>query len=380
MFNKLKILAKFYLPNLRRRKNAALALLTVCVISLLALFSTLKTVSIVDGSNIYKIKTFRTEPAEILKIAGIEYSEFDEITTEKNQKGTIINLARAFPVTITVGDESKTVNLTKGTVATALSAAGVVIDDDDIINMDINQKLTGQTFIDVIKIDYIFETTEETVPFKTETVYSASLEKGKKDYAEGESGIKLVTYRKKLVNGEIAETDKVEETIIKPAVNAKTIIGTKTSNSSKNTTQNTPKQTVAKTDSTPKAVTDSSKIKCISTLVPEKPIELDATGRPVKYKTLLKGKATAYTASEGSVCATGVKPRPGYVAVNPKIIPYGTKLFIRTADGSYIYGYAIAADTGGFAKKNNYIVDLYFNTHGECINFGVRNVEVYILD
>lgn len=373
MHNWLKILAKFDLSKLRRRKNAVLMLLIVSAITLLVLFSTLKTVSITDGANVYKIKTFQSEPAAILKSAGIEYSEFDEISAEKKGRGTIINLARAFPVTITVGGESKTVNLTKGTVATALSAAGIVVDDDDIINMDINQELTGQTFIDIIKIDYVFETTEEAVPFETETVYSASLEKGKKDYTEGQTGLKLVTYRKKLVNGNITDTEKVEATLIKPAVNAKTIIGTKTTTSNKKTTQSSSKETS-------KDVTDSSKIKCISTLVPEKPIELDASGRPVKYKTLLKGKATAYTANEGAVCATGVKPRPGYVAVNPKIIPYGTKLFIRTADGSYIYGYAIAADTGGFIKNKNHIVDLYFNTRGECINFGVRNVEVYILN
>lgn len=68
----------------------------------------------------------------------------------------------------------------------------------------------------------------------------------------------------------------------------------------------------------------------------------------------------------------------GRVAVDPRVIPLGTRMYIETADGSLIYGYAVAADTGGAIKGN--IVDLYFNTYQECVNFGRRAVKVYILD
>jgi 3D (Asp-Asp-Asp) domain-containing protein len=55
-------------------------------------------------------------------------------------------------------------------------------------------------------------------------------------------------------------------------------------------------------------------------------------------------------------------------------------MYIVSADGKYTYGYAIAADTGGFAKRNPYMVDLYFNTESACINFGIRNVKIYVLE
>ena len=41
----------------------------------------------------------------------------------------------------------------------------------------------------------------------------------------------------------------------------------------------------------------------------------------------------------------------GNVAVDPRIIPYGSKLFIMSADGKYVYGYGIACDTGGSVRK-----------------------------
>ena len=93
----------------------------------------------------------------------------------------------------------------------------------------------------------------------------------------------------------------------------------------------------------------------------------------------MTSRATAYTYT-GHNCATGVAPQPGYIAVNPNVIPYGTKMYIKTADGSVIYGYAVAADTGGFIKNHPTGVDLFMATRSECVSFGVRNVEIYILE
>ena len=55
-------------------------------------------------------------------------------------------------------------------------------------------------------------------------------------------------------------------------------------------------------------------------------------------------------------------------------------MYIKTADGSVIYGYAVAADTGGFVKNHPTGVDLFMSTRSACVNFGVRNVEIYILE
>ena len=67
----------------------------------------------------------------------------------------------------------------------------------------------------------------------------------------------------------------------------------------------------------------------------------------------------------------------GVIAVDPRVIPLGTKLYIETTDGSYTYGYSIAADTGGAIKGNK--VDLFFPSHGEALQFGRKTVNVYIM-
>jgi len=70
----------------------------------------------------------------------------------------------------------------------------------------------------------------------------------------------------------------------------------------------------------------------------------------------------------------------GYVAVNPRIIPYGTRLYIVSTDGRYNYGYCIAADTGGFIYWNNApVVDLFMNSESQCEAFGRRQVRIYVL-
>ena len=68
----------------------------------------------------------------------------------------------------------------------------------------------------------------------------------------------------------------------------------------------------------------------------------------------------------------------GTIAVDPTVIPYYTKMFIQTSNGSRVYGMGTALDCGGAIKGN--IVDLWFPTKADCYSWGRRNVTVYILD
>lgn len=91
----------------------------------------------------------------------------------------------------------------------------------------------------------------------------------------------------------------------------------------------------------------------------------------------MRMKATAYDPSLGGTgksgrTATGLRAGHGVVAVDPRVIPLGTKLYVEG------YGFCIAGDTGGSIKGNR--IDLGFNTYGEAKRFGRRTVTVYILD
>ena len=67
----------------------------------------------------------------------------------------------------------------------------------------------------------------------------------------------------------------------------------------------------------------------------------------------------------------------GTIAVDPTVIPYYTKMFIQTTNGSRVYGMGTALDCGGAIKRDK--MDLYFPTYEECIEFGRRRCTIYFL-
>lgn len=91
----------------------------------------------------------------------------------------------------------------------------------------------------------------------------------------------------------------------------------------------------------------------------------------LKVQKVISMEATAYTFT-GYQTATGVNPREGIIAVDPRVIPLGSQVYVEG------YGYAIAADTGGLIKGN--IIDVFFPNLQRCISWGRRPVKVYILD
>lgn len=104
------------------------------------------------------------------------------------------------------------------------------------------------------------------------------------------------------------------------------------------------------------------------------------SGQALPYSRALTVKATAYTTERQSwkLTATGTTARVGAIAVDPKVIPYGTRMYIQSADGSIVYGVATAEDCGGAIKGNK--IDLFFDSYDACIQFGVRTCTVYILE
>lgn len=93
-----------------------------------------------------------------------------------------------------------------------------------------------------------------------------------------------------------------------------------------------------------------------------------------RYTKKIYGEATAYTWGGGASGHTsiGLWPRRGIVAVDPRVIPYHTKLFIPG------YGMAIAGDTGGAIVGTR--IDLFMDSLHECFQWGRRGVEIYILE
>ena len=355
IFNWLKVHRRVYISCL------SILLATSIVFAAWLNFS-IYTVNVFDGETTYTVHTLNNNVTAVFSRLALKSNNYDIKNTTVKGRTTLVEIEYNFPVFITVGDNTSTITFTGGTVSDALTLAGFTIDEFDFVEPAPETVLTETTYIDYTDINYVNSTYTEVIHYKTETEYSDSLEKGKtKTLQKGSEGLREVTLSEKFVNGESVEKTVTDTKVLTAAVNAKKIVGTKVTE---------------KTN--PAVATYSSAIKAISTLTPDADIALDANGNPINYKSKMTCRATAYTYT-GSNCATGVAPRPGYIAVNPKVIPYGTKLYIKSADGSVIYGYAVAADTGGFVKKHPNGIDLFMPTQSACSSFGVRNMEVYIL-
>ena len=90
--------------------------------------------------------------------------------------------------------------------------------------------------------------------------------------------------------------------------------------------------------------------------------------------------ATAYTQYDDgcdSITATQTPVKWGVVAVDPAVVPYGTRMFIMDEDGGFIYGLGTAEDCGtGIDGKR---LDLFMHTLSEAFSYGRRSVTVYFL-
>lgn len=332
----------------RRVRIGGMALFTaLTIVAVTLLGCPIHTVEIFDGQRFYNLNKMYSNSGFAVGTAN----------SEADKAEAVAKIPVAYPVYVTCGDKTITVDFVNGTVADALELAGYTADKDDFVEPALNTVITDTVYIDYADIDYVSGTYTETVAYTTKTVYSSEKAKGySKLTQKGVNGKNEVSYTEKLVNG-VSQGKTVTATkVLTEPTQAVKVVGTK--------------KTTVKT---------SADVNDISTLTPKKAIQLDSKGNPVNYKSKMTVRATAYTYT-GNNCATGVAPQPGYIAVNPKVIPYGTKMYIKSPDGKIIYGYAVAADTGGFIRNHPTGIDLFMTTESACTNFGVRNMEIYILE
>ncbi len=345
--------------NSRQMRVSCMAVMTALTIAVVTLLgNSIYTVNIFDGENTYTVRTLSNNVTKVLSNVNLKSSSYNIERTKVEGRTTSIEILYTFPVFITCGENTTEISFTEGTVGDALEIAGFTVDEYDFVEPSVDTEIKETVYIDYTDISYVNGTYTETIPYSTKTVYSSSVLKGETSLKAGTNGVKEVSFTEKFVNGVSVEKTVTGTNVLSEPVNAVKTVGTK---------------------DVVKAVKTSADVKSISVLSPSKAIELDKNGNPIKYKSKMTVRATAYTYT-GNNCATGVAPKPGYIAVNPNVIPYGTKLYIKSPDGSITYGYAVAADTGGFIKNHPTGIDLFMTSRSACRNFGVRSMEVYILE
>lgn len=278
---------------------------------------------------------------EVLNRTGITLAENQSVTPSLNTVITgdmNIYVYNSKNIKLTTNGTEMTVKAPEGTVENALNILGYEITDDDILNVDKNAQIEDDMKITLKKVTYVDEKSTEKISYKTVEKDSDDIMTGESEVSQkGVDGEKEVTKRCKYIDGKYDSTKVIDEKVTKEPVDKIVLNGTK-----RGTTT-------------------------------------DTSGAPVSYSYMVSGSGTAYTAAPGALTATGVPVYEGGVAVNPAIIPYGSKLYIEAADGSHVYGYATAIDTGGALMDGSAIVDLFYFSYDDCVSFGRRDVNVYVL-
>lgn len=340
---------------LRFAKTSTFVILLYAILAS-TIFSTavlnLHVVQVTGSSGTRTVYTFASDPRAILQQSGIHLSQNDQVafTGIHHQYGHITVLP-AFPVQVTADGKTQKVMVATGTVADVLKKAGVQLGENDVINVKPKQAVARGMGIQVTRVRFATSVVQNSIPFQSQAISDASLTQGVRNVLKaGQNGVETVTLRLKYVDGKLTEQTETNRAVV-PPVNEQVAVGTAS-------TQSTQSPTKSAKSTTANSASD---------------------GIPA-YSKVLTGVATAYTQAQGSMTATGREVAKGLVAVDPRKIPYGTKLYIASPDGSYVYGYAVAADTGGFVNNGSGVLtDLFMPTEAQCEAFGRKTVNIYVL-
>ena len=304
----------------------------------------------VDGRTREAVAHFGDTVGEVLRGAGIRLGPVDTVNvplTSAAKTGVTVRVTRNEIVTVSADGTQTQVVVPVGTQPQqTVRAAGVRLGSSDAVAAQ-NGVLAVQ------RVTYKDFTTTEQIPYDTTTKDDSTLPQGQtQEQTAGENGQKQIVSRTKYVNGKPTETQVVSSTVVRQPVTRVVLNGTQV-------------------PQTPSSEADSS-------AAGSSAASAGSSANGLSYSQVLSGECTAYTG--GGTCANGMAAAVGRVAVNPAVIPYGTRLYIASADGSYVYGYAIAADTGGFVSSSSTMVDLYMNSESECAAFGRRVMNIYVLN
>ena len=304
-----------------------------------------------DAKTIPVVMHYGDTVADALAKANITLGSHDTVTPDKTARVSdrmAVTVTRRCLFNVIADGKTTRAVVEQGTISRALSEAGVKLGADDITDKGLTAQVTENMTVQIGRVTYNDVTSTEAVAYDTVTQKDSSMDAGtKKVVTQGQNGVKTIVTRQKLCDGKLAESDVISSQITQQPVSQVVSVGTRSLGRA---------FASVGTDGT----------------------VIDQNGNRVSYRKVFTGSCTAY--SGGYRTASGLIPSYGRVAVNPNVIPYGTKLYICSPNGSFVYGYAIAADTGGAAMAGDIIADLYYSSNDICNSFGRRTMSVYVLN
>ena len=298
-----------------------------------------KKVKVTIGNEKKTVWTTADTVAQLLTEQSVSVNEFDKVyprSEAKIKKGMNITFQRAFPLSLVDGGIEKKAWSTSTTVADFLVQQGITLNQLDRVEPNDENIVKENDVINVIRVEKVTDVVEEPVDFAVVTQKDASLAKGtQKVLNEGQKGLVAKKFEVILENGKEVIRNLINETII---------------------------------------AQKQDKIVAVGTMALAQQVSRGkATGKEFYVR------ATAYTAfcnGCSGITATGINlrtnPNMKVIAVDPSIIPLGTKVYVEG------YGYAIAADKGSAIK--GYKIDVFIPSKTDAFKWGNRKVKIQILE
>lgn len=327
-------------------------------VSLLSVVCAFVVVSITSMTNAVYVTTpkgrtldflMSSQPEEILDSVGLSSVSPSELSVVgESSKFIEMEIIEPKQVSITADGTTSSYEVENGmTVGDLLYQEDIKFDGDDLLEPSAEKPLENGDEIVLKRVEFEEYTEDEVIPFETVYKNTSLLKVGyNKCIQDGENGLLQKTYMQRTVDGKAEDTKLLGEQVLQKPVKQTILVG---------------------------AVTPVSDM--------DFDLELDENGKPLHYKQVLPQQvATGYSARSGAKTASGRYAMPGHVAVDPRDIPYGSKLYIVSSDNKFVYGCAVAADTGTGLMADIIDVDLFYDTYQESVLNGRRIVDIYVLE
>jgi len=345
MLEKLRGNLKNYFSN---GPKAAFIVILFSLCFVVTIINAKKTIVVVIDGKSTQITTFRSTLSSTLRDSNIKVIPEDKITPKidtRIENGDKVFIKRAVDVAVDVDGKKIKIKSAESNVAEMLKAEKITLYEKDKVSPSKDKELQNGLQVAITRVDAKIEAKIENLDFVTVMKSDDSLEKGvTKTIQDGSLGVKTSSFNVSYENGKEISRNLVTETITQSPVAKIVAVGTL-------------------------GVVNSNR------------------GEKLLYKSSIKVRATAYSSNYSStgknpgdyafgVTSTGTKAKRvpnGFssIAVDPRVIPLGTKLFIPG------YGCAIAEDVGGAIKGNS--IDVYFDSDSQASDWGVQVLSAYIL-
>ena len=342
----------FIFANLKRRCSIAMLLVIVFVFSITTAYAApkLNNVKIEVDEKVISVRIGDVTVEKALLDENIKLSEYDEITPDVNSyvyHGMEIKIKRMHKVNLICDGFNVSYLTGAKTYREFLDENHIALSASDSTSEHLDTVLGADNTLKITRVQKFSGEVSEEIPYTTRKYEDPYLEKGKtKLVQQGQNGVKKIKCDIVYNNGVEVSRNVKGEYVSKRAIDEIVAVGTATG----------------------KLATVGA-----DTFSYKKVLTCSATAYDLSFQST--GKMPGHPAY--GITATGTYAKLGTVAVDPRVIPLGTKMYIVSTDGSVVYGYCTAEDTGGAIKGNK--VDLFYNTTAECMQFGRRSVYVYIL-